>query len=128
MRCTHNGLYAHAHAYKTHTQTSSCNFCSRKYSDIQEPGEGPCGGTHTHTHKTTNINAHTGILATQSNDLAVGLPILRVLYAQSNPVFPLLLYVIAPISLVVINPVAFCLCGELCMSECPLYEGVISYG
>jgi hypothetical protein len=33
-----------------------------------------------------------------------------VLYSTSHPSFPLLLYVIAPISLVLINPIAFCLC------------------
>jgi hypothetical protein len=49
----------------------------------------------------------TGILATQSNDFALGLPIASALYSESNPSYISLLYVIAPVSLVVINPIGF---------------------
>jgi len=56
------------------------------------------------------VSVSIGILATQSNDFALGLPIFKVLYTHSHPSYPLLLYVIAPISLVIINPIAFCMC------------------
>ena len=50
------------------------------------------------------------ILSTQSNDFAFGLPVLTSLYSSTHPEFPLMLYVIAPISLVILNPIAFLFC------------------
>jgi hypothetical protein len=49
-------------------------------------------------------------MSTQSNDFAFGLPIITSLYSASHPAFPMLLYLVSPISLVVLNPIAFTLC------------------
>lgn len=49
-------------------------------------------------------------MATQSNDFAFGVPILSALYGKSHPDYVLFLYLLSPISLVVLNPLAFALC------------------
>ena len=49
------------------------------------------------------------IFCTQSNDFALGYPIVAALYSKSHPEYPSYLYLVAPISLVVLNPVAFLL-------------------
>jgi predicted permease len=45
-----------------------------------------------------------GIFCTQSNDFAVGYPIISSLYAEIQPFYAEYLYVLAPIQLLVINP------------------------
>ncbi|KAH9494965.1 hypothetical protein Btru_020700 [Bulinus truncatus] len=50
-----------------------------------------------------------GIFATQSNDFALGYPIVQALYGKTHPEFLKYLYLIAPISLVLINPIGFTL-------------------
>ncbi|BFY97764.1 hypothetical protein BsWGS_00803 [Bradybaena similaris] len=50
-----------------------------------------------------------GIFATQSNDFALGYPIVQALYGTTHPEFLKALYLIAPISLVFLNPVGFIL-------------------
>ena len=45
------------------------------------------------------------IFCTQSNDFAVGYPIISSLYAKTHPTFANYLYVLAPIQLVILNPV-----------------------
>ncbi|XP_046463583.1 integral membrane protein GPR155-like isoform X1 [Daphnia pulex] len=47
------------------------------------------------------------IFCTQSNDFALGYPIVAALYSQSHPAYPSYLYLMAPISLVILNPIAF---------------------
>ena len=47
------------------------------------------------------------IFCTQSNDFALGYPIVAALYAKTHPDFPSYLYLMAPISLIVLNPIAF---------------------
>lgn len=47
------------------------------------------------------------IFCTQSNDFALGYPIIVALYGKSNPDYPSYMYLIAPISLVFLNPIAF---------------------
>ncbi|ELU07844.1 hypothetical protein CAPTEDRAFT_121915 [Capitella teleta] len=47
------------------------------------------------------------IFATQSNDFALGYPIVSALYADSHPHFVDYLYLVAPISLVFLNPIGF---------------------
>ncbi|XP_053373274.1 integral membrane protein GPR155-like isoform X2 [Mercenaria mercenaria] len=47
------------------------------------------------------------IFATQSNDFALGYPILKALYSDSNPEYLQYIYLVAPISLVLLNPVGF---------------------
>lgn len=49
------------------------------------------------------------IFATQSNDFALGYPILKAIYEKSHPEYPMYLYLIAPISLVILNPIGFIL-------------------
>ena len=47
------------------------------------------------------------IFATQSNDFALGYPILQAVYGQTHPDFPSYLYLLAPVSLVILNPIGF---------------------
>ncbi|XP_065582586.1 lysosomal cholesterol signaling protein-like isoform X2 [Artemia franciscana] len=47
------------------------------------------------------------IFCTQSNDFALGYPIVTALYQQTHPDFPNYLYLVAPISLVILNPIGF---------------------
>ena len=46
-----------------------------------------------------------GIFCTQSNDFALGYPLLASLYGKSNPEFARYLYVLSPIQLVLLNPI-----------------------
>ncbi|XP_037089021.1 integral membrane protein GPR155-like [Pollicipes pollicipes] len=50
-----------------------------------------------------------GIFATQSNDFALGYPLVQALYAKTHPDFASYLYLAAPSSLMMLNPVAFVL-------------------
>jgi predicted permease len=52
------------------------------------------------------------IFTTQSNDFALGFPILTAIYGKTNPEFPMYLYLIAPINLVILNPIGF-ICMEV---------------
>ena len=45
------------------------------------------------------------IFVTQSNDFALGYPIVKALYGQSHPEYPSYLYLISPISLAILNPI-----------------------
>lgn len=47
------------------------------------------------------------IFTTQSNDFALGYPILVAIYGKSHPECPSYLYLMAPISLVILNPIGF---------------------
>ncbi|XP_052247244.1 integral membrane protein GPR155-like isoform X3 [Dreissena polymorpha] len=47
------------------------------------------------------------IFATQSNDFALGYPILKALYWESHPEYLQYIYLVAPISLVLLNPIGF---------------------
>ena len=49
------------------------------------------------------------IFVTQSNDFAIGLPIITALYTESHPNFIRYMYIVAPISLAVLNPFGFLL-------------------
>ncbi|CAH2091242.1 unnamed protein product [Euphydryas editha] len=49
------------------------------------------------------------IFCTQSNDFALGYPIIDAIYKNTHPEFSLYLYLMAPISLAILNPVAFVL-------------------
>ncbi|KAK7068809.1 hypothetical protein SK128_020429, partial [Halocaridina rubra] len=49
------------------------------------------------------------IFCTQSNDFALGYPIVAALYGKTHPEFPSYLYLVAPISLVLLNPIGFVL-------------------
>jgi predicted permease len=47
------------------------------------------------------------IFTTQSNDFALGYPILKAVYGLTHPDYPAYLYLLAPISLVILNPIGF---------------------
>ncbi|XP_039755608.1 integral membrane protein GPR155 isoform X2 [Pararge aegeria] len=49
------------------------------------------------------------IFCTQSNDFALGFPIINAIYGQTHPEYALYLYLMAPISLAILNPLAFVL-------------------
>ncbi|XP_073947266.1 integral membrane protein GPR155 homolog anchor isoform X2 [Choristoneura fumiferana] len=49
------------------------------------------------------------IFCTQSNDFALGYPIINAIYENTHPEYALYLYLMAPISLAILNPVAFVL-------------------
>jgi hypothetical protein len=53
-----------------------------------------------------------GILAifcTQSNDFAIGFPIVDALYSKTHPEYAAYIYLMAPISLAILNPIAYVL-------------------
>ena len=47
------------------------------------------------------------IFVSQSNDFALGLPIVDAIYSESHPNFLNYIYLLAPISLCILNPIAF---------------------
>ncbi|KAG1692026.1 Integral membrane protein GPR155 [Nymphon striatum] len=49
------------------------------------------------------------IFCTQSNDFALGYPIIAALYSKSHPEYASYLYLVAPISLCILNPIGFVL-------------------
>ncbi|XP_028148362.2 integral membrane protein GPR155 [Diabrotica virgifera virgifera] len=49
------------------------------------------------------------IFCTQSNDFAIGYPIVAALYKQTHPEYATYLYLMAPISLAILNPISFIL-------------------
>lgn len=50
------------------------------------------------------------IFATQSNDFALGYPIVEALYQSTHPEYLQYIYLAAPVSLVILNPIGFTLC------------------
>ncbi|KAJ8012754.1 hypothetical protein DPEC_G00046160 [Dallia pectoralis] len=50
------------------------------------------------------------IFATQSNDFALGYPIVEALYKNSHPEYLQYIYLVAPISLMILNPIGFVFC------------------
>ncbi|XP_050968225.1 integral membrane protein GPR155 [Labeo rohita] len=50
------------------------------------------------------------IFATQSNDFALGYPIVDALYRSTHPEYVQYIYLVAPVSLMLLNPVGFALC------------------
>ncbi|XP_062852938.1 lysosomal cholesterol signaling protein [Trichomycterus rosablanca] len=59
------------------------------------------------------------IFATQSNDFALGYPIVDALYRNSHPDYMQYLYLVAPVSLMLLNPVGFFLCELQCWRQSP---------
>ena len=49
------------------------------------------------------------IFCTQSNDFALGFPILQAIYGTKHPDYPMYLYLLAPVSLAFLNPIGFIL-------------------
>ena len=47
------------------------------------------------------------IFCTQSNDFALGFPVLNAIYGTSHPEYPQYLYLLAPVSLAFLNPIGF---------------------
>ncbi|XP_078537666.1 lysosomal cholesterol signaling protein isoform X1 [Lissotriton helveticus] len=50
------------------------------------------------------------IFATQSNDFALGYPIVEALYQSSYPEYIQYIYLVAPVSLIMLNPIGFIFC------------------
>jgi len=50
-----------------------------------------------------------GIFSTQSNDFALGYPIIVALYGKIHPEYASYLYLVAPVNLIFLNPIAFTL-------------------
>ncbi|KAM4609030.1 lysosomal cholesterol signaling protein [Polymixia lowei] len=50
------------------------------------------------------------IFATQSNDFALGYPIVEALYRDTYPEYLQYIYLVAPVSLVLLNPIGFAFC------------------
>ncbi|KAM9710140.1 lysosomal cholesterol signaling protein [Menidia menidia] len=50
------------------------------------------------------------IFATQSNDFALGYPIVEALYQSTHPEYLQYIYLVAPVSLMLLNPIGFVLC------------------
>ncbi|XP_029314362.1 integral membrane protein GPR155 isoform X2 [Cottoperca gobio] len=50
------------------------------------------------------------IFATQSNDFALGYPIVMALYQSTYPEYLQYIYLVAPVSLMLLNPIGFALC------------------
>ncbi|XP_069558700.1 lysosomal cholesterol signaling protein [Brachyistius frenatus] len=50
------------------------------------------------------------IFATQSNDFALGYPIVEALYQSTYPEYLQYIYLVAPVSLILLNPIGFSLC------------------
>ncbi|XP_031415222.1 integral membrane protein GPR155 [Clupea harengus] len=50
------------------------------------------------------------IFATQSNDFALGYPIVDALYRNTHPEYLQYIYLVAPVSLILLNPLGFALC------------------
>ncbi|XP_036400526.1 integral membrane protein GPR155 isoform X2 [Megalops cyprinoides] len=50
------------------------------------------------------------IFATQSNDFALGYPIVEALYRNTYPEYLQYIYLVAPVSLMLLNPIGFALC------------------
>ena len=59
--------------------------------------------------KNLQTGAVWAMFCTQSNDFALGLPLLKALYSTTNPSYPTYIFLAAPISLVILNPVGFVL-------------------
>lgn len=49
------------------------------------------------------------IFCTQSNDFALGFPVLQAIYGSKHPEYPMYLYLLAPVSLAFLNPIGFVL-------------------
>lgn len=47
------------------------------------------------------------LLATQSNDFALGFPLFNALYQNTHPEYPMYLYIVAPIQLLILNTIGF---------------------
>ncbi|GLD71087.1 integral membrane protein GPR155-like isoform X1, partial [Lates japonicus] len=53
------------------------------------------------------------IFATQSNDFALGYPIVDALYRSTYPEYLQYIYLVAPVSLMLLNPIGFALCERI---------------
>ena len=61
------------------------------------------------------------IICTQSNDFAFGYPIFVSLYSNTHPAFPNYLYVLAPLQLIILNPIGLFLM-EFSKSRASIYH------
>lgn len=61
--------------------------------------------------KLVGVSALRAIFCTQSNDFALGLPVIEALFKDSHPQLQSMLYLLSPISLLLLNPIGFLLMG-----------------
>lgn len=61
--------------------------------------------------KLVGVSALRAIFCTQSNDFALGLPVIAALFKTSHPRLVSMLYLLSPISLLLLNPIGFLLMG-----------------
>ena len=61
--------------------------------------------------KLLGVSALRAIFCTQSNDFALGLPVMTALFKVSHPQLVSMLYLLSPISLLLLNPLGFLLMG-----------------
>ena len=57
------------------------------------------------------VAALRAIFCTQSNDFALGLPVMTALYGKTHPALVSALYLLSPVSLLLLNPIGFLLMG-----------------
>ena len=69
------------------------------------------GGDATQQRKVVAVSALRAIFCTQSNDFALGLPVMTALYKDTRPEMVSMLYLLSPVSLLLLNPVGFLLMG-----------------
>jgi len=62
------------------------------------------------------------IFVTQSNDFALGLPILQAIYSETHPGFLEYIYLLAPISLCILNPVGFLMLELSKVRDAPVHS------
>ncbi|KAJ8600546.1 hypothetical protein CTAYLR_007929 [Chrysophaeum taylorii] len=61
--------------------------------------------------KLAGVSALRAIFCTQSNDFALGLPVMTALFKNSHPHLVSMLYLLSPVSLLLLNPIGFLLMG-----------------
>jgi len=66
-------------------------------------------GLFVHTPMDPARSALYAIFCTQSNDFALGFPVLNAIYGAKHPQYPMYLYLLAPVSLAFLNPIGFVL-------------------
>ena len=63
--------------------------------------------------------AISAVFCTQSNDFALGIPIFQVIYSTTNPGYRFLLYIVAPVNYMFLNPIGECRALVSMCSCCP---------
>lgn len=67
------------------------------------------------------------IFCTQSNDFAIGQPILDALYHRAHPEYVAYLYLMAPLSLAILNPIGYIFLEFSSVNKTPTDSNEVSY-